>query len=154
MDADSKVNSPLAQKYEISSFPTIIFFSKDNKEGEAYEGGREEKDFVEFLNEKCGTKRAIGGGLNDEVCTAVNDEAHRGLTNRLCLQAGRIPQFDELASKFFSAASSARAALLDEATALAKSADSTAQHYLRVMQKIANGSEAYIAKESTRYVPN
>lgn len=67
MDADAKANGPLAQKYEIGSFPTLIFFSKDNKKGESYEGGREEKDFVEFLNEKCGTKRAVGGGLNDAV---------------------------------------------------------------------------------------
>ena len=67
MDADAKANAPLAQEYDISSFPTIKFFSKDNKEGEAYEGGRDEKDFVDYLNEKCGTKRAVGGGLNDEV---------------------------------------------------------------------------------------
>lgn len=32
-----------------------------------YEGGRTEKDFVDYLNEKCGTHRAVGGGLNDEV---------------------------------------------------------------------------------------
>ena len=67
MDADAKANAPLAQEYDISSFPTIKFFSKDNKEGEAYEGGRDERDFVDYLNEKCGTKRAVGGGLNDEV---------------------------------------------------------------------------------------
>lgn len=32
-----------------------------------YSGGRSEEDFVNFMNEKCGTKRTPGGGLNDEV---------------------------------------------------------------------------------------
>ena len=71
----------------------------------------------------------------------------------LSLQAGRIPQLDELASKFISSAAGARTAILDEAKKLAKSADSTAQHYLRVMQKIASGSEEYLAKETARYFP-
>lgn len=33
----------------------------------AYDGGRSEADFVSFLNDKCGTHRAVGGGLNDKV---------------------------------------------------------------------------------------
>ena len=68
VDADDKKNSKLAQKYGITGFPTIKFFSKDKKdEPEDYDGGRTEEEFVAFLNEKCGTKRAVGGGLNDEV---------------------------------------------------------------------------------------
>ena len=67
VDADAKANAPLATKYEIGSFPTIKFFAKDNKEPESYEGGRSEADFVEFLNQKCGTNRAVGGGLNEQV---------------------------------------------------------------------------------------
>jgi len=68
LDADDKRNAEIARKYDIKSFPTIKFFSKDNKEGIPYEGGRSEADFVAYLNEKCGTKRAVGGGLNDEAC--------------------------------------------------------------------------------------
>lgn len=79
VDADAKVNSPLAIKYEITSFPTIMFFPKDDKKGEIYEGGRTEADFVAFLNEKCGTKRAVGGGLNDEAsplpCIIMRDRS-------------------------------------------------------------------------------
>ena len=77
VDADAKKNEALAKKYEVGSFPTIIFYSMDNKAGEHYEGGRSEEDFVNFLNEKCGTQRAVGGGLNDKVnfnksvCTVV-----------------------------------------------------------------------------------
>ena len=71
-DADAKVNAALAQKYEISSFPTLKFFSKDNKEPEDYDGDRSEEAFVSSLNEKCGTKRAVGGGLNDEVSLSIS----------------------------------------------------------------------------------
>jgi hypothetical protein len=67
VDADAEVNRPLALKYGIQSFPTIKFFPKGG-EPVAYEGGRQEADFVQFLNEKCGTHRAVGGGLNDQVC--------------------------------------------------------------------------------------
>lgn len=121
---------PLAMKYEISSFPTLVFFSKENKKGEPYTGARDEKDFVEFLNEKCGTHRAVGGGLND--------------------LAGRLPDFDELAHKFYSAGADARQSVLDEATSLSKNAGTAAQQYLKVMKKIVGDSEAYLSKESAR----
>jgi len=68
VDADAKANAPLAEKYGVKSFPTIKFFSKGHKDKpEDYEGGRTEADFTSFLNEKCGTQRAIGGGLTDKV---------------------------------------------------------------------------------------
>ena len=38
-----------------------------NEGSQTYEEGRSEKDFVEWLNEKTGTHRAVGGGLNDVV---------------------------------------------------------------------------------------
>ncbi len=66
VEGDAEANRPLAVKYEIQSFPTIKFFPKGG-EPIAYQGGREEADFVEFLNEKCGTHRAVGGGLNGQV---------------------------------------------------------------------------------------
>jgi hypothetical protein len=70
IDADAETNRPVAQKYGVESFPTIKFFPKGGEPID-YEGGRQEADFVQFLNEKCGTHRAVGGGLNDEV--GVND---------------------------------------------------------------------------------
>lgn len=66
VDADAEANRPLATKYGIQSFPTIKFFPKGGEPIE-YVGGRQEADFVHFLNEKCGTHRAVGGGLNDQV---------------------------------------------------------------------------------------
>lgn len=84
------------------------------------------------MNEKCGTQRATGGGLNDE--------------------AGRHSEFDALASKFFLAASDARSSVYQEAVSLAKTAGSAGQQYLKVMEKVVNGSGDYLQKESSRYV--
>jgi len=131
VDADAQVNRPLAEKYEIGSFPTIKFFSKDNKaEPEDYDGERTEEAFVEFLNEKCGTKRVAGGGLS--------------------ALAGRLPELDELATKFFDATAAVRQTIFKDASALAATVGPAASHYIRVMEKVVNGSEAYIEKEALR----
>jgi len=129
LDADAEVNRPLALKYGVQSYPTIKFFPKGGEPID-YEGGRQEADFVQFLNEKCGTHRAVGGGLNDE--------------------AGRTLEFDALASKFFTATGAARVAIYKQASVLAAEAGPAAAHYLRVMEKVVNGTEDYIAKESKR----
>ncbi|KAJ7603743.1 protein disulfide isomerase [Mycena polygramma] len=130
IDADDKKNKPIAERYGVTGFPTLKFFAKGSSEPVAYEGGRSEADFVDFLNEKCGTQRAVGGGLTDK--------------------AGRLAEFDALASKFFSAASDARASLLKDAAALADSAGVVSKHYLRVMEKLVNGTEGYLEKEAKR----
>jgi len=129
IDADAETNRPVAQKYGVQSFPTIKFFPKGGEPID-YEGGRQEADFVQFLNEKCGTHRAVGGGLND--------------------QAGRNAEFDALASKFFSASGAAQDAVYKEASALAAQVGPAATHYLRVMGKVVSGTEDYVAKESKR----
>ncbi|KAI0001430.1 protein disulfide isomerase [Russula compacta] len=115
VDADAEANRPLALKYGIQSFPTIKFFPKGGEPID-YVGGRQEADFVQFLNEKCGTHRAVGGGLND--------------------QAGRSAEFDALASKFFTATGAARDAIYKEASALAAKVGPVAAHYIRVMEKV------------------
>lgn len=128
--ADEKKNAHISEKYGVTSFPTIKFFSKDNKEPEEYEGGRTEDDIVAYLNEKCGTHRAVGGGLND--------------------QAGRHAELDTLAQKFYAASASARDSLYSEALDIVATAGSAAKHYVRVMEKLTNGSAGYIEKESKR----
>lgn len=101
-------------------------------EPEDYDGPRSEEAFVEFLNEKCGTQRAPGGGLTE--------------------LAGRLPEFDTLASQFVAAAGEARDAIYKDASALAASVGPTASHYVRVMEKVVNGSEEYLEKETKRCV--
>jgi hypothetical protein len=61
-------NKALGSKYGVSSYPTIKFFGKNSKdEPELYEGPRTREAFVEFLNDRCGTHRSVGGGLNQWV---------------------------------------------------------------------------------------
>jgi protein disulfide-isomerase A6 len=104
---------------------------QDNKDKpEDYDGGRSAEDFVTYLNEKCGTFRSSAGGLNE--------------------LAGRHPDFDALAAKFFAAESGARAEIYKEATTLAKTAGAAANHYIKVMEKVANNTDAYLTKEKTR----
>jgi Endoplasmic reticulum protein ERp29, C-terminal domain len=57
-----------------------------------------------------------------------------------------------LASKFFAATGAARDAIYKEASALAAQVGPAATHYIRVMEKVANGTEDYFVKESKRYV--
>ncbi|TFK47788.1 protein disulfide isomerase [Heliocybe sulcata] len=131
VDADAQPNRPLAEKYGVSSYPTIKFFPKGSKgEPEAYEGPRTEAAFVEYLNGKCGTHRTPGGLLNDV--------------------AGRLPELDTLASKFFVATGEARDAVYKEALGLAASAGANGKHYLRVMEKVVNGTEDYVERETRR----
>ncbi|KAF9510233.1 hypothetical protein BS47DRAFT_1373360 [Hydnum rufescens UP504] len=119
-DADAEENKPIAKEYGVNSYPTIKFFPR----------GRSEADFISFLNEHCGTHRAPGGGLDDV--------------------AGRVPPLDSLASQFFTAASTSRASIYEKATVLGQSLGDDASYYLRVMQKLVNGTEDYIEKEAKR----
>jgi protein disulfide-isomerase A6 len=69
INGDEKKNADVNLKYGVTGFPTFKFFSKDGKEPEDYDGDRTEDEIVAYLNEKCGTHRAVGGGLNDQVCS-------------------------------------------------------------------------------------
>jgi protein disulfide-isomerase A6 len=130
MDADAAHNKPIAQMYSVSSYPTIKFFEKgkENKANPiAYDGGRDEKALVDFLNAKCGTHRAVGGGLN-------------GL-------AGRVPSLDDLAQKFIDATTDVRTAIIGEAANLGKES----KRYISAMQKIMAKSNDFVTKEVKRY---
>ena len=148
IEADADKNTDLSMKYGISSFPTIKFFGKvpsfisllyfthssqDGKEKPIdYNGERTEEAFVNYLNEKCGTFRAVGGGLNS--------------------MAGRVAKLDDLAAQFYMAARDTRQTIYDEAISIVESVGAQGQHYLKVMQKVTNTSDEYVAKESARWV--
>jgi protein disulfide-isomerase A6 len=97
-----------------------------------YDGERTEEAFVEFLNKHCGTRRSAGG-LLDET-------------------AGRHPEFDVIASRFVNAAGAARDKLFSDAELLASAFGPQYKYYLRVMEKVLNGTEDYVTKEANRYV--
>jgi protein disulfide-isomerase A6 len=60
-------------------------------------------------------------------------------------------ELDTLARKFYTASASARDSLYSEALEIVATAGSAAKHYIRAMEKLANGSAGYIEKESKRY---
>jgi len=131
VDADDAQNRPLSEKYSISGFPTIKFFPKDNKDGEEYNGGRDEQDFIDFLNEKCKLNRRAGGLLNE--------------------MEGRISKFDDLAKTFMKEVGN-REKILKEATAIAETEEQskTAAYYIKVMQKVLDKGDSYPSTELSR----
>lgn len=172
LDADAAQNKPLAEKYGVQSYPTLKFFAKGKKglflcllhcvlpdahvydlrldAPVDYDGPRSEEAFVEFLNEKCGTQRTVGGGLTDLVRTLDFLPVLSPVLISVIVQAGRLPDLDKLASQFFAATGAARDEIYKDATALAEKVGPVAKQYVRVMEKVVNGSEEYVEKESKR----
>lgn len=133
VDADAETGKGTAAEYGVSGYPTVKFFPQGSTTAEDYNGGRSEEDLVAFLNEKAGTHRAVGGGVD--------------------ATAGTIGPLDAIVAKF-----TASGLALSEAAAAAKKAaeilkaDAQAKHaayYVRVFDKLSKSSE-YAAKELTR----
>nr|GLL29443.1 probable protein disulfide-isomerase A6 [Ipomoea trifida] len=91
-NCDADKYKDLGEKYGVSGFPTLKFFPKGNKDGEDYEGGRDLDDFVNFINEKCGTKRDAKGQLTSK--------------------AGLVEDLDKLVKEFLSVSDAEKKAVL------------------------------------------
>jgi len=131
MDADQYKEAP--GKYGVTGYPTLKWFPRNNKEGEAYNAGRTPKDFIDFINEKTGTERTLGGGFLPT--------------------AGRIAELDELATKFKAAGASERAEIVKEAEGKKfgehKNGD-FAKFYTLAMKRIAEKGDSYATEEVAR----
>ncbi|CAI8603726.1 unnamed protein product [Vicia faba] len=100
LDADKYRD--LAEKYEVTGFPTLKFFPKGNKAGEDYGGGRDLDDFVAFINEKSGTSRDSKGQLTSEAgkvenldllvkeFVAANDEEKKTVFAKIEEEVGKL----------------------------------------------------------------
>ncbi|KAG8861780.1 hypothetical protein FRB91_000023 [Serendipita sp. 411] len=163
-DADAAQNKGIAKDYSIGSYPTLKFFPRSDspfssspleadtssqkvfanygKHPIAYNQARTEADFVAFLNEHCGTNRAVGGGLND--------------------LAGRLKgTWDEMAAElmtFVTGAEKEGKARMTEVVNLMKKElelvkaeeQFAAKWYIRASEKISNGTEEWLEKERKR----
>lgn len=128
VDCEAENAKEIAKEQGVTGYPTIKFFPKGSKESVPYDGARSEAALVDFLNEKAGTHRVAGGGLDDK--------------------AGTIPTLDSIVAKYVSSKSFAK--LSDEIQKAAKSLqDQYAQYYIRVTNKLKDG-ESYVTKELTR----
>merc|ERR1711885_85271 len=128
VDADSEKD--LGSRFGIQGFPTIKFFSKTNKDGEEYNGGRSEQDFIDYLNDKCGTNRVSGGGVGDK--------------------AGRVDEFDALAGTFMGDILSREQAIMDIEKSFDLGNKKSGEYYLKVMKKIMDRGDSYVETEIAR----
>jgi len=132
VDADSEKD--LGSRFGVSGFPTIKFFSKTNKDGEEYSGGRSEQDFIDFLNEKCGTQRVSGGGVNDA--------------------AGRVDAYDATAKKFILTPAERDSIIADITSINDAETDAdkkkSGDYYIKFMKKILEKGEGFVTSEIAR----
>ncbi|KAI0154746.1 disulfide isomerase [Hypoxylon sp. FL1284] len=133
VDAEAENSKKTANNQGVTSYPTIKFFPKGSTEGEAYNGGRTEQDLIEFLNEKTGSHRAVGGGLD--------------------ATGGTIDILNHVAMKYAAGTEKLAGLAAEAKTAAAGLAEDAqykyAQYYIRVFDKLAQ-NEGYVAKESAR----
>jgi len=126
VDAEAENAKALATEQGVSSYPTIKYFPKGSSEPLPYEGARDEKAFVEFLNTNAGTHRAVGGGLD--------------------ATGGTIEAFNSIIAKF----KGKWADGASEAKTLAGTLqDKYAEYYVKVFNKIG-ANQGYAAKELKR----
>lgn len=126
VDCEAPNAKATAQEAGVNSYPTINFYPKGSKEAIPYTGGRSEADLISFMNEKAGTHRAIGGGLD--------------------AFAGTIPSLDEIVATLKTGGEKAYKDLESAASGLK---DKYAEYYAKVAKK-AEENGAYVEKELAR----
>lgn len=128
VDATAENAKFTAEDQGVKSYPTIKFFPKGTSTPVDYDGGRSEQDFVTYLNEKAGTHRVVGGGLD--------------------AKAGTIDILDTIVGKLTTGGS--LATISREATKAAKGLQGKyAQYYIKVFEKLGK-SQDYVEKELAR----
>jgi len=132
VDADSE--KELATRFGISGYPTIKFFPKTNKDGEEYSSGRNAEDFVDFLNEKCGTNRLLSGEVDDSY--------------------GRIAAYDTIAKSFINQPQDRGSLLADLEQSASGETDEfykrCGQQYVKYMKKVLEKGDDYPNMEFAR----
>ncbi|KAJ5897921.1 Protein disulfide-isomerase tigA [Penicillium tannophilum] len=128
VDAEAENSRALTKEQGVTGYPTIKYFAAGSTEAEPYSGARSEEAFVDFLNTKAGTNRAVGGALNTK--------------------AGTIATLDQLVSEYVPAAKFDK--LAGELKKAAKGLqDKYAEYYIKVADKLSQNQE-YAAKELAR----
>jgi protein disulfide-isomerase A6 len=130
---DADAHKDLGGRYDVTGFPTIKWFGKNNKADPlAYDGARDVQAFVDYINGKAGTSRDAQG--------------------RLGKTAGRVESLDAIAAKFVS--SSSQDDLIKEAEAAASQltgADKeNAKFYLKVMSLVKSKGKGFLTSEPAR----
>jgi len=130
---DATEEKAKAGEYGVSGYPTLKWFSKTDKSGENYDGGRDVESFVAFINEKAGTQRTKEGGFLPH--------------------AGTIGEFTELVTKFKESVGAARKAVLSELEGKLNAVASNKEFgkfYQIAMKRIIEKGDSFAADESSR----
>lgn len=122
----------LANKYDVSGYPTLKFFPAGASEPIAYEGARELEDMVSFINEKAGTEREINGDLK--------------------ATAGRVETLDAvIAAAGHVIDESLLSSLQSTVSSLSNDQAEKGAAYISALTKaLAKGGKAYVEKEVAR----
>lgn len=126
VDCEAPNAKATAQEAGVKSYPTIKYYPAGSSEAVAYNSGRSEADLVSFLNDKAGTFRVAGGGLN--------------------ALAGTIPSIDEIVRTLRSGGAKAQEEF-EKAVGAAK--EQYAEYYGKVAKKSEENS-GYVEKELAR----
>ncbi|PGH19434.1 protein disulfide-isomerase domain [Polytolypa hystricis UAMH7299] len=129
VDAEAENAKATAQDQGVKSYPTIKFFPRGSTEAEIYSGGRSEQDLVTYINEKAGTQRTVGGGLN--------------------AQAGRVASLDSIIEKYVSGEITLQKIMGDVKAGAKDLQEKYAAYYVRVADKLNKNAE-YAGKELAR----
>ncbi|KAM5561060.1 putative protein disulfide-isomerase A6 [Rosa sericea] len=121
-NVDADKYKDIAEKYGVSGYPTLKFFPKGNKDGEEYGGGRDLEDFVNFINEKCGTSRDSKGQLTSK--------------------AGIVAHLDELVKEFVKAGSEEKKAIVSKIEEEVGKLEGSAARYGKIYVNVAKKSLA------------
>jgi len=133
MDCDGEGNSPIAQRYDVSGYPTLKWFAKgrsSDKDNEPFNGERSLTAITDFVNERAGTKRLTSGLLRDDV--------------------GRLAFFDDLAKKLVGGDTTVIKTAEQKAAELTGSEKEYAQTYVRFMNVYKKRGSSFPSAEKSR----
>ncbi|KPI85981.1 putative protein disulfide isomerase [Leptomonas seymouri] len=134
IDATIDENKPIAEKYKVSGYPTLLFFRKgDAVEPEEYKGGREVEALTNFVNARSGAQRLSNGELSIDI--GVNEELSKAVA--------AVASADGV---------EASAATIEVVRSLAAkhAASSSAAYYVKVAERIADKGIEFVSKELAR----
>jgi protein disulfide-isomerase A6 len=129
---DATGSQELAARYQVSGYPTLIFFSATDKDvPEPYDGGRDLEELVAFINKKTGTDRRSDGSLGPN--------------------AGVLPEFQSIVTDFLKKEEiDSLIGRAKEITKPEKSEDATSiDFFVRVIEKLKTKPE-FLETEITR----
>ena len=127
VDCEEPNSKATAERFGVTSYPTIKFFPKGSQEAVPYSGGRTELDLVNFLNEQAGTFRTPGGSLS--------------------ALGGVIPSLDTVVTNL--KANGGDKAYEEFFKAVGLVQDKYAEYYSKVGKKLQD-NQAYVEKELAR----